>query len=557
MLNPSTNSLLKFKSALSMVRPSRIIPVVALMASLFLPTDGSDNRRREEQKRQEMLAKAHQELGMLQKRLEEVKVGRWQDKRNTVAAQEAFQKMWDDLKRELDQMNQVKTRKDEMLLRLRGQSAEREQVIASQEDRYRQFRYTLLEKVDETYEKSTGAFPHELPERQAAWAGMQKKVADEKALLHEPITEVFRLQAEQFRLEESSGIARESLPIKGEVVFEEQNPGVRLPESIQGRIAAGITIRLGTFYKAFVSTEGEDAAILVKTGQLGPNAWQWMENIPTAIRNQLHAVAEKLVAEEGAAGESLVVLLPVDVQLRNASGDGFRASSQMGIIAYMADEFSKGGFAVYLIVGSLILGLLIALEKMVMLAYHSISRKKMDKVMAHLEAGEHRNAQEAARELRGAAGDLLKTVTDMTHISREDTESRAHASLLRNAPRMDRNLSTLNVLAAAAPLLGLLGTVSGMINLFTAITVHGTEDPRFMADGIAEALITTKWGLLVAVPLLLIYSLLSDWANRIVADMERYGTEGLNLIHGQRDGMPVVNPTPMHSEAVTVATSET
>ncbi len=528
-MNAMSYSLLTLRAALSAV----LATVVLIITSL--PVDAADNRRREEQKGREMLVQAHQELELLQQRLENVKVGRWQDKRNTVAAQEAFQKMWDDLKRDLDQLNQVKTRKDEMLLRLRGQSAEREQAIASQEDRYRQFRYIVLEKVDETNEKLAGAFPHDLSSRQAAWAGIQKNTADESELLNEPLETVFASKANQFKLEESSGVARESLPIKGEALFKEQNPSVHLPEAVQGRLLAGVTVRLGTFYKAFVSTESEDAAILVKTGQLGTNAWQWMEDIPPHIRTQLHAVAAKIAGEEGRGDSASAMLIPIDVQLRNASGEGFRATSQMGLVAYMADEFSKGGFAVYLIVGALFLGLIIAAEKLIMLFYQSVSRKKMDQILRHLEAGENRQAQEASGKLRGGIGDLFKTITGTVNLPRQDAETRAHASLLRHAPRMDRNLSTLNVLAAAAPLLGLLGTVSGMINLFTAITVHGTEDPRFMADGIAEALITTKWGLLVAVPLLIIYSLLSDWANRIVADMERYGTEAMNLLHGQKD----------------------
>jgi biopolymer transport protein ExbB len=75
-------------------------------------------------------------------------------------------------------------------------------------------------------------------------------------------------------------------------------------------------------------------------------------------------------------------------------------------------------------------------------------------------------------------------------------------------------------MAAVAPLLGLLGTVTGMINTFHVITVHGTGDPRLMAGGISEALITTQLGLAVAIPVLVAAALLSRKAQRIASDME-------------------------------------
>ncbi|MGD9877905.1 MotA/TolQ/ExbB proton channel family protein, partial [Desulfococcus sp.] len=71
-----------------------------------------------------------------------------------------------------------------------------------------------------------------------------------------------------------------------------------------------------------------------------------------------------------------------------------------------------------------------------------------------------------------------------------------------------------------APLLGLLGTVTGMINTFKVITIHGTGDPRLMAGGISEALITTELGLAVAIPIMLAAAFLGRKAQNIAADME-------------------------------------
>ncbi|MCB2225645.1 MAG: DUF3450 family protein [Desulfarculaceae bacterium] len=93
-------------------------------------------------------------------------------------------------------------------------------------------------------------------------------------------------------------------------------------------------------------------------------------------------------------------------------------------------------------------------------------------------------------------------------------------AMLRELPRLERFLTTLKVLAAVAPLLGLLGTVTGMINTFQVITVFGAGDPRLMAGGISEALITTQLGLAVAIPILIASALLGRRVSRLAGDME-------------------------------------
>jgi biopolymer transport protein ExbB len=80
------------------------------------------------------------------------------------------------------------------------------------------------------------------------------------------------------------------------------------------------------------------------------------------------------------------------------------------------------------------------------------------------------------------------------------------------------------VLAAISPLLGLLGTVSGIIQTFRIITAHGNGDPKLLSAGISEALLTTEAGLLVAIPLLLCHHFLTRRVNTVMLDMEAAGT---------------------------------
>jgi biopolymer transport protein ExbB len=88
------------------------------------------------------------------------------------------------------------------------------------------------------------------------------------------------------------------------------------------------------------------------------------------------------------------------------------------------------------------------------------------------------------------------------------------------APRAERFNTILMVIAAIAPLLGLLGTVTGMIATFDIITEFGTGDPKLLSAGISEALITTKLGLMVAIPTLVVGNVLRAWGDRIIGDID-------------------------------------
>jgi biopolymer transport protein ExbB len=101
--------------------------------------------------------------------------------------------------------------------------------------------------------------------------------------------------------------------------------------------------------------------------------------------------------------------------------------------------------------------------------------------------------------------------------------------VLHEAPHIERFGSAITVCAAVAPLLGLLGTVTGMIATFGVITEHGTGDPKLLSTGISEALVTTELGLVVAIPTLLLGSLLSARASALLATMERAALRIMNL----------------------------
>jgi biopolymer transport protein ExbB len=125
---------------------------------------------------------------------------------------------------------------------------------------------------------------------------------------------------------------------------------------------------------------------------------------------------------------------------------------------------------------------------------------------------------------------------------KEHVEEIMYERLLAQVPKLEQLLAPLAVCASAAPLLGLLGTVTGMIHTFRLITVFGTGDARMLSSGISEALITTEVGLIIAVPALLVHAFLSRRVRKTVADARQASimfVNGLKLVQA-RD--PEVGP---------------
>src|SRR5690606_6116538 len=100
---------------------------------------------------------------------------------------------------------------------------------------------------------------------------------------------------------------------------------------------------------------------------------------------------------------------------------------------------------------------------------------------------------------------------------------------------LERYLNTLGTIAAITPLLGLLGTVVGMIDVFTAIVTEGTGNPAALADGISKALITTAAGLSVAIPSLVVYRYFRGKVDMLVVRMEQEATKMVEVMHGERE----------------------
>jgi biopolymer transport protein ExbB len=145
----------------------------------------------------------------------------------------------------------------------------------------------------------------------------------------------------------------------------------------------------------------------------------------------------------------------------------------------------------------------------------------LQQVLRHVEAGEAPQAIRHAQSIRGVAGDLLVAGLEHLDEKKEYIEEVLYEKMLGARTRLERGLPFLALAATTGPLLGLLGTVTGMIATFKAISSFGSGDPKMLAAGISEALICTATGMAVAIPSLLLHAFLSRRAKGIIGSMEQ------------------------------------
>jgi biopolymer transport protein ExbB len=150
-----------------------------------------------------------------------------------------------------------------------------------------------------------------------------------------------------------------------------------------------------------------------------------------------------------------------------------------------------------------------------------VPRDLTQKVRQLIEANQINDKVIAALQQNSALGQLLATALANRHRSREVIMERLEDSGRHIVHELERFLSTLGTIAGVSPLLGLLGTVTGIIKSFNAIQAGGMGDPRALSGGIAEALIATAAGLCVAIPALISYRFLRGRVERIVVEMEK------------------------------------
>jgi biopolymer transport protein ExbB len=202
----------------------------------------------------------------------------------------------------------------------------------------------------------------------------------------------------------------------------------------------------------------------------------------------------------------------------------------------LKEQIQNGGPIVWPILGIGIAALLIIIERFIFLRKVNINADKMMNRVNELADQQKWDdcVNLCEKQKTRPVPKVLLAGINARILSREDMENVLQETILREIPRLEKFLSTLGMLAAIAPLLGLLGTVTGMINTFHIITFYGTGDPKMMSGGISEALTTTMLGLGVAIPIMLFHTFLSRNVENIISQMEEKGVALANIVFKER-----------------------
>ncbi|MEK7792195.1 MAG: MotA/TolQ/ExbB proton channel family protein [Pseudomonadota bacterium] len=340
-----------------------------------------------------------------------------------------------------------------------------------------------------------------------------------------------------------------------------KNHGIEMPSSIK-EATGNDRIKIGYFFKQALSLLQGLGATQIKPGNF------FLENGKQTQGNLIHLgnIAAYGVSTEG--GGSLVPAGGGEFKVWKGSGSdtatALNKNQQPDILQLYLFEsrtntveeasektivgiIDSGGPIGWVIV---ILGgvaVLLILIRVYLLRSNGANTKHLtDQIIQQLAAGNLDVAKKSCEDDSSAIGRVLHYTLRHLKDDRDHMEGIVYEAILQESGPLGRFGPAILVIASIAPLLGLLGTVTGMIETFDMITEFGTGDPKLLSEGIAIALVTTELGLIVAIPALLLGSILSSWARNIKHDMEHSALRIINVFLGggldlEEVSIPAVN----------------
>jgi biopolymer transport protein ExbB len=331
---------------------------------------------------------------------------------------------------------------------------------------------------------------------------------------HAPALTAAKLAAENTTLSESELFGAQSALLETSIGrLDDALGGARF----EGRAVDPVgLVKPGTFAMMgpavlFRSTDGTLVGVVEqRLGSLEPTA------VPFA-RPETGALAAQLIGS--GQGE-----FPLDPTLGNALK--VEATHET-----WEEHVRKGGavmIPIFILAGA---ALLVVLVKWLSMAFvRTPSRRRLGDFLTVVGSGDARAAAVDAAQMGGPVGRMLEAGVQQLGQPREMIEEVMYERVLGTRLSLQRFLPFVAITASSAPLLGLLGTVTGIMNTFTMMTVYGAGDVKQLSSGISEALITTEYGLIVAIPALLIHAFLSRKARRITDEMDRAAVSLLNRL---------------------------
>ena len=295
-------------------------------------------------------------------------------------------------------------------------------------------------------------------------------------------------------------------------------------------------LRLGTVFLGEVANDNGDVQALLRSGALQGKVFEWNANLPTEMAANIKAAVNQagLVTGSATDAQSATIAIPLDVLQNKAIKNSITDTKELTWTEEFKSFFKKGGIVMYPLSLVAIIAFLLFLERFIMLSYRGhLGRRFTKKMDALVAEKKYEDAANLCLKKETSLAMVLFAVLNKVNDTRENAERSLQEALLREQPKLERRMGLLAAMGTIAPLLGLLGTVTGIITLFTVITEVGTNDARVLAGGISEALVTTEMGLVIAIPVMILHGLLSEKIEKITSELYVQSTSLMNKVFGK------------------------
>jgi len=248
----------------------------------------------------------------------------------------------------------------------------------------------------------------------------------------------------------------------------------------------------------FLGNNGDAGLVVQRINSIKPS---YVSSFSSSEKNQI-----KKLCSEGSGN------VPIDLN----KGDAIKIHDSKKTLF---DDFKAGGYTMYPLIAIGVISFLVAFAKWIYL----LLLKPFNEDLAIRLADTVNNSKDTSSilmQIQKPFRPIFKEAIDNADIPKEHLEEILYEQIIMATPNIRKYIGMLAVFGAVAPLLGLLGTVTGMIHTFEVITIFGTGNPSILSAGISEALITTKVGLAIAIPTLLVHAYLSAKAKSVVSNLE-------------------------------------
>ncbi len=284
-------------------------------------------------------------------------------------------------------------------------------------------------------------------------------------------------------------------------------------------------LRLGTvFFADAAQGQSEDVQAVLRTGSLTGKIFEWR----SALSKDLSAGIKQTILNAQQGADS--AWIPIDV-LQTKSVIGASSVVEQTYLQKFLEWFKAGGIVMYPLALVAFAALLIALERSFVLWKRGhISKTFTGKLQSLIKNNQISDAKILCKKQKTCLGKILGSIVENSANKKDLAQKSLQEILLSEQSKLEKRMGFLAALGTVAPLLGLLGTVTGMILLFQVITQAGTNDARILAGGISEALITTETGLIIAIPIMLLHGKLSETLDYVTTEIRVHSLALLNML---------------------------